>query len=91
MFRKNRHLPVIFCLRVWGPGPKSPLTEAEEKLERGTDGTEAAVKRRDDNLEARRQVRQKFWCAACFVSVLFETDWFMKGYAGGLGASASNV
>jgi len=43
-----------------------------------------------DNLEARRQVRQGFWCAVCFVSALFETDWFMKGYAGGLGASASD-
>jgi len=41
-------------------------------------------------LEARRQLRQKFWCAASFVSALFEVDWFMKGYAGGLGASASN-
>ena len=32
------------------------------------------VKRRGYNLEARRQVRQKFWCAACFVSALFDID-----------------
>jgi hypothetical protein len=78
-------------LRVLRSGRKSPFTEAEEKRKRGTEAKEAVVKRREDNLEARRQVRQKFWCAACFVSALFETDWFMKGYAGGLGASASNV
>jgi hypothetical protein len=62
-------------LRVQRSGRKSPLTEAEEKRKRGTEATEAVVKRREDNLEARRQVRQKIWCAECFVSALFETDW----------------
>jgi hypothetical protein len=91
VFRKNRHASVIFRLRPAGCSRKSPLTEAEEKRKRGTEATESGgADHSDDNLEARRQVRQKFWCAACFVSALFETDCLMKGYAGGLGASASD-
>jgi hypothetical protein len=61
-------------LRVLRTGRKSPLTEAEEKRKRGTEAAESGGEdHRNENLEARRQVRQKFWCAACFVSALFET------------------
>jgi len=38
-------------------------------MERDGGGEEIAV----GYLEARRQLRQNFWCAASFVSALFET------------------
>jgi hypothetical protein len=41
---KIRHQAVIFYLRPWEAGRKSPLTEAEEKRKRRTDGSEAAAK-----------------------------------------------
>ncbi|WP_219727968.1 hypothetical protein, partial [Tabrizicola aquatica] len=59
-------------LRVPTSLRKYRLTETERRRKRSLEGTEAVVKRRDDNLEARRQLRQRFWCAACFVSALFD-------------------
>jgi hypothetical protein len=69
-------------------GRKSRFTETDGWLKRRLNGSEAVAKITAGLLEARWQLRQIFWCAASFVSALFETDWLMKGYAGGLGASA---
>ena len=44
-----------------------------------------------ENLEARRKgyARNSGGSLRFLSAMLFETDWLMKGYAGGLGASAS--
>jgi hypothetical protein len=71
--RKNRHLPVILCLRPpERPRRKYRLTEAER---RGNAERKRRKRRSEDAANIWRQggrIRQKFWCAACFVSALFE-------------------
>ena len=86
--KKSSH-DAIFLLRPPAPGRKHRLTEADGTRKRGSEGSEAKAK-----IFATRYRRQGGGYAESF-SVLFVlcprslTLMDEKGYAGGLGASAS--